>query len=83
MDMTEAAAYVSEHHMNESWDEKTSQNYAELNDDDGYWQIWLEDKDSIAAKMETIQAAGIAGVAEWRLGNETSDVWPVIEKYLS
>lgn len=82
MDMAEAAKYVSEHKMQESWDKETSQNYAELQADDGFYQIWLEDADSITAKMKAIQAAGIAGVAQWRLGNETDGIYAIIAKYL-
>ena len=68
--------------MSRSWDEKTSQNYAELNDENGYWQIWLEDEESIAAKMKAVRDSGAAGVAEWRLGDEKSGIWPVIAEYL-
>lgn len=82
MTMEEAETYVTEHNMSRSWDEKTSQNYAELNDENGYWQIWLEDEESIAAKMKAVRDSGAAGVAEWRLGDEKSGIWPVIAEYL-
>ena len=37
---------------------------------------------SLEAKMKLIQQYELAGVAEWKLGFERADVWPVISKYL-
>ena len=38
--------------------------------------------DSIETKLEVMQAHSIAGVAEWCLGMESSDVWGVIADYM-
>ena len=32
--------------------------------------------------MEAIRDSGIAGVAEWRMGNEVPEVWEIIASYL-
>ena len=42
----------------------------------------MEDAESIEAKLTSMKANGIAGVAEWRLGFETADVWDVIAAYI-
>ena len=47
------------------------------------YSIWLEDEKSIEEKMKLIRKADLAGVAEWRLGYERSDVWEIISKYLN
>ena len=49
---------------------------------DETYSIWLEDEKSIEEKMKLIRKAGLAGVAEWRLGYERSDVWKIISSYL-
>ena len=38
--------------------------------------------ESIEKKLEVMQAHSIAGVAEWCLGMESSDVWDVIADYM-
>jgi len=83
MSMASALQYVSERGMTVFWDENVSQHVAEETIDGTYYQIWLEDAESIAAKMDVIRSSGIAGVAEWRLGNETPEIWEIIETALA
>ena len=83
MGMGEAAAWLSENAANVVWDEETGQNYAEAKGVDGTSKIWVEDAQSISEKMKEVMAAGCAGVAEWKLGLETQDIWQVISDYLA
>ena len=83
MGMSEAENYVSEHSMLRSWDDKLKQNYAVLESSGEKTEIWLEDGESISAKMEEIASANAAGVAEWKLGLQSSDIWQIISEYLS
>ena len=83
MGMGEAAAWLSENAANVVWDEETGQNYAEAKGVDGTSKIWIEDAQSISEKMKEVMAAGCAGVAEWKLGLETQDIWQVISDYLA
>ena len=46
-------------------------------------QIWMEDTESLGQKIDSMRASGIAGIAEWSLGMETSDVWDVIANYVN
>ena len=83
MGMGEAAAWLSENAANVVWDEETGQNYAEAKGVDGTSKIWIEDAQSIGEKMKEVMAAGCAGVAEWKLGLETQDIWQVISDHLA
>ena len=83
MGMGEAAAWLSENAANVVWDEETGQNYAEAKGVDGTSEIWIEDAQSISEKMKEVMAAGCAGVAEWKLGLETQDIWQVISDCLA
>ena len=61
------------------WDGSVGQNYATYETSDGAtYQIWLEDADSIAEKVKLIPKYGLAGVAEWKLGFENSNIWQTI-----
>lgn len=78
-----AKEYISNHGIDMSWDADAGQNYGEFTSSDGTLnQIWMEDAESIGAKLTSMKANNIAGVAEWRLGYETADVWDVIAEYV-
>lgn len=78
-----AQQYIEEHDITTRWDEETCQNYGEYQSGDSYYQIWLEDADSIRVKLNIMQNYGIAGVAEWKLGFETASIWDVIADYMN
>lgn len=68
--------------MKLSWRASSGQKYGKIHKNGSTYEIWLEDDQSVETKMEVIGRAGIAGVAEWKLGQEDSGVWPVIENAL-
>ncbi|MCR5802165.1 MAG: SH3 domain-containing protein [Lachnospiraceae bacterium] len=65
------------------WDDESGQNYATWQSGNATYQIWIEDKDSITSKLQAIRSRNLAGVATWRLGYGTKDVWELISMYLS
>ena len=77
--MDEAAQDVVDSGTEAVWDGSVGQNYATYETSDGAtYQIWLEDADSIAEKVKLIPKYGLAGVAEWKLGFENSNIWQTI-----
>ena len=64
------------------WDEETCQNYAEWTSGNATYQIWLEDAESIAVKLNMMATKNIGGVAVWRLGYGTQAAWELINAYL-
>ena len=81
--MNSAANMLKDNNVTAEWDENTSQNYAQFENSKGFCQIWLEDEESIDAKMKVIFDNKLAGVAEWRLVYERAEVWNVIQKYIN
>ena len=82
--MTAVDNFVSEKGIELKWDETTCQYYGETTDSNGdFYQIWSEDAKSLEAKLGVMQASGIAGVAEWALGFESSEAWDVISNYMA
>ncbi|MBR0106707.1 MAG: SH3 domain-containing protein [Lachnospiraceae bacterium] len=79
--MTEAAEYVKEHSMKVTWDDSVKQNYAVQGSSPKY-EIWMEDEQSMTAKLRVISAAGTS-VGAWKLGLEDSSVWNLITSYIS
>ena len=80
--MNEVQTFIANHGMTVEWNASTEQNYAEVHEDDATYQIWIEDAESIERKLEVMQNHSIAGVAQWCLGMESSDVWDVIADYM-
>ncbi len=76
--MDEAADFVKSNHIETYWSETCQQNYGEYEGKSGLYQIWLEDADSIAVKLQLIDDYHLAGVAEWKLGFENSAIWSTI-----
>lgn len=83
MTMDEASEYVKANDMEVYWDGSVGQNVAEKEDNTALYQIWLEDEESIEAKMELIQSYDLAGVASWQLGYQRNTVWEIIDQYLN
>lgn len=81
--MGDAAAAVENAGAQAAWDDATKQNYAEWEADGGTYKIWLEDTQSLEEKLKVIRENNLAGVAEWSLGMEESEVWDVILRYIN
>ena len=65
------------------WNTDTMQNYAQWEADGIKYQVWLEDRESIAEKVKLVPKYGLAGAASWRLGFEEPEIWNVISEGLA
>lgn len=79
--MENAWTQVTEKGVQPIWDEELMQFYAEYAEGDGLCKVWLEEKESLRARLESMQEFGVAGVAGWKLGLEEDSVWDVIREY--
>ena len=68
---------------NKTWDNDLKQNYAEYTDGGNKKQIWIEDIDSLKAKVSLITENNLAGVGSWQKGMESDDVWGMLKQELS
>lgn len=81
--MQEAETVVANAGVTASWDEETQQNYAEWTADGNTYKIWLEDEQSLEAKLKVMQEYDLAGAAAWKLGFEKSGIWELISRYVN
>ncbi|MGN1148420.1 MAG: glycosyl hydrolase family 18 protein [Lachnospiraceae bacterium] len=81
--MTSVDSVLNTYGMEKVWDETTSQNYAEATVGDTYYQMWIEDTQSIGVKLNVMQNYHLGGVAAWRLGYEPAEVWDLIGAYMA
>ena len=67
---------------NKTWDDELKQNYVEYTEGGNKKQIWIEDIESLKAKISLITQNKLAGVASWRKGMETEEVWKMLSNEL-
>lgn len=76
-------SFLSRVNIQPEWDEVTCQNYAEWTSGNVTYKIWLEDKESLRVKLNVMSANQIGGVAVWRLGYGTPEIWELINAYVN
>ena len=68
--------------VEKTWDDELKQNYVEYMDGNNKKQIWIEDIDSLKAKISLIKENNLAGVAAWEKDMETDEVWDMFKSEL-
>ena len=61
-----------------TWDAEAGQNYAEWTKGANTVKCWLEDGESMKARMDVMKANNLAGVAVWQLAYGSDDMWEAI-----
>ncbi len=65
------------------WNDDLKQNYVEYMDGNNKKQIWIEDLESLKAKLSLITENNLAGVGSWEKDMETDNAWKLIKAELS
>ena len=68
--------------VEKTWNDELKQNYVEYMDGNNKKQIWIEDLESLKAKVSLIKENNLAGVASWQKGMETDEVWQMFKTEL-
>ena len=83
MTMKGAAEWVKKNQVELVWDEDLGQYFGAAGDGEGgERRIWMEEARSMELKVSALKEYGTAGIACWRLGQETEDIWEVIGGFL-
>ena len=69
--------------VDKKWDDELKQNYVEYEENGKTKKMWIEDIESIKAKLSLISSNNLAGVAEWAKDRENPEVWEVIKEELN
>lgn len=75
---SDAYASVNANGGSVSWSEEAGQNYAEWKNGGSTVKCWLEDGDSMKARMDVMKANNLAGVAVWQLAYSSEGMWNAI-----
>ena len=68
--------------VQKTWDDELKQYYVEYQDGEYTRKMWIEDVESLKAKVSLVNENDLAGVASWQYGMETEDVWPMLKEEL-
>ena len=66
-----------------TWDENTKQFYIEYEKDGAIYKMWIEDEESLKAKLDLVNRYDLAGAAYWSKDRELNTVWNIIDEKLN
>ena len=76
--ITAAQNWVEENNVELTWQDNIGQYYGETENENGTQKIWMEETKSLGLKKDLVNKYDLAGIACWKLGFETADIWAVI-----
>lgn len=76
--MSEALRQIEENNAAIKYDSKFGLNKYYWNKDDKTYMLWLDDATSTRQRVALAKSYNLAGVASWRRGFETKDIWQAI-----
>lgn len=77
------ARWLREQNVTPGYQADTGLLYAEKKEGNVTYKVWLEDAGSMEQRIRLVNKYDLAGVAAWRRGFETPDIWEVINETLS
>ena len=79
--MNEVEDYIPEG-VEKVWNEDTKQYYIEYTEGNATYKMWIEDEESIKAKIDLVNTYTLAGAGFWDINRGNSDIWNVIKEKL-
>lgn len=69
--------------VQKTWDDNAKEYFIQYEKDGANYKMWIEDQESISAKLELVKKYNLAGAGFWEKDRENSAVWPIIKNKLS
>ena len=79
--MADCAAELSKYDVEKTWSNELGQYIATYTTEEGTFTTWIEDAESLKLKLDSITGNGLAGWSCWKLGQETPDIWDLLDQY--
>lgn len=81
--MASQNALIEKYELKPIWDETDRLYYATFFEEDAQVKMWIENAETISAKLDIVNILNLKGAATWRRGFETEDIWPIFDKILN
>ena len=82
LSMETANDFIKENNIELEWDEESGQYHGETIKEGITYKIWIENAKSLKLKSSLVNKYDLAGIASWRKGFETEEVWPAISNMI-
>lgn len=69
--------------VSKEWLESAKQNYIEYESDGAKYKMWIEDEESISAKLDLVNKYNLAGAGFWEKDREKEDIWSIVKEKLN
>jgi spore germination protein YaaH len=76
--MKDLPALIKSKNATQTWDPQFGQYKVEYSQDGNTRVFWLEDETTVKARLEIAKKYDLAGVAAWRLGYDSADLWKMM-----
>jgi spore germination protein YaaH len=76
--MAAVSRWLREEKVTPEYQADTGLLYAEKQSGNDTYKVWIEDASSMKKRVQLVKQHDLAGVAAWRRGFETPDIWEVI-----
>ncbi|MBF8982511.1 hypothetical protein IZY60_03065 [Lutibacter sp. B2] len=83
LSMESSNEIIKKYNLSKIWDESSGQHYVAYIDNNILYKIWIEDGKSMGLRADIANKYNLAGVAGWRRGFETEDIWTVLDQKLN
>lgn len=71
---------IEKYELSLIWDDTDKLYYATFFEEDAQVKLWIENGTTIKEKLKIVEDLGLKGVAGWRRGFETPDIWQVLSE---
>lgn len=76
--MKDLPALIKSKKATQTWDDKFGQYRVEYEQDGNKRVFWLEDEATVKARIDIAKKYDLGGVAAWRLGYDSADLWKMM-----
>ncbi|MCP1102388.1 spore germination protein YaaH [Aequitasia blattaphilus] len=81
--MVAAQSVLTQNGIEAAWDDEMKQYYASWTIENTTYRIWMENEASLEEKLKLMKENNLAGCAFWALGQEDSNIWNLVVKYVN
>ena len=68
--------------VEKKWDEELKQYYVEYEQNGTTYKIWMEEEESITAKLDLVEKYNLAGASFWTKDREMPEIWNIVKEKL-
>ncbi len=81
LSMNAIQRYIRDYELSPIWDAECGQSFAQFSIGGVTARLWVEDADSMTARLNALKEYKLGGLAFWRVGLETESIWETISAY--